>query len=607
LLSLIALISVMPAVLPPVRIRGTKIKLPRIVDAPFLERLAALSGKMKIPVPFARLWPSLTDSQQMLAFAGTLPSPQIVVTDGILRRLAADECDAIVAHELAHIANRSLWYLVGVTPVCCAIATALAAYLPTPFVVGFGLALAVGVRRLVSRHFELDCDRRAAQVIGFEETAVALAKIHAVHPVRNKGLLSLLVYATATHPSRDVRLWALHSNMSELNRGAITIDKTSVRRQQLATSMALAIWCLGMIGSLIAAFATPDARWPAWILCALAITPPALLLLAVRKTTSLVRRRRGTQIRWWLWLSGAYLAVICVAVFRQSWSGSWATFDRTDFETIQTGDTVITMLLPSLGFVACLVGWLLFKGPVLRLRARVLVALQVHDFSGAIALGRAHPQLVARDHLLRYNLALARAVCGDRATAISMLERLCSDKPTFSMAAILLQALMLESGEVQRALDIVQGSAPSLKGDPDLEVMAARALRRLGRFDEAQKACDVVLSRDPEHAAAHAMSAVLALERNDLTNAQRLIDRALELAPGDCRSLVVRAEIALQTRPGAEALATLEETVATVNANPLVFLQHEVERLKHLAAELALQAAVEESGDAALALGNPEG
>ena len=72
---------------------------------------------MNVPVPVVRLWPSNTGSQQAQAFAGCLPAPQLVVTDGILHRLSAVECDAVVAHELGHVANGSLWLLTAVIPV----------------------------------------------------------------------------------------------------------------------------------------------------------------------------------------------------------------------------------------------------------------------------------------------------------------------------------------------------------------------------------------------------------------------------------------------------------------------------------------------------------
>ena len=81
------------------------------------------------------------------AFAGGLPAPSLAVTDGILHRLSASERDAIIGHELAHVANRSLWVLVSVVQAQIAIQdgpedetrqaieTALAAIRANPFVI----------------------------------------------------------------------------------------------------------------------------------------------------------------------------------------------------------------------------------------------------------------------------------------------------------------------------------------------------------------------------------------------------------------------------------------------------------------------------------------
>jgi Zn-dependent protease with chaperone function len=38
------------------------------------------------------------------------------VTDGLISRLDDDERDAIVCHELGHVANGSLWFLMALMP-----------------------------------------------------------------------------------------------------------------------------------------------------------------------------------------------------------------------------------------------------------------------------------------------------------------------------------------------------------------------------------------------------------------------------------------------------------------------------------------------------------
>src|SRR5204863_4136379 len=106
--ALFSLVATLPMLHPPVRLRGTTAKLPRVTDEAFLARIAELARQMNVPVPLVRLWPSITGSQQALAFVGCLPAPQMAVTDGILQRLSPAERDAVVAHELGHVANGSL-------------------------------------------------------------------------------------------------------------------------------------------------------------------------------------------------------------------------------------------------------------------------------------------------------------------------------------------------------------------------------------------------------------------------------------------------------------------------------------------------------------------
>ena len=106
---------------------------------------------MHISVPLLRLFHSMSGSQQIMAYVGTLQAPQIVVTDGCLNRLPSDECDAIVAHELAHIANGSLFIFVSVLPVAGALTTAIAFSLPLSVAAIFGYALVTGFYRFVSR------------------------------------------------------------------------------------------------------------------------------------------------------------------------------------------------------------------------------------------------------------------------------------------------------------------------------------------------------------------------------------------------------------------------------------------------------------------------
>jgi len=214
------------------------------------------------------------------------------------------------------------------------------------------------------------------------------------------------------------------------------------------------------------------------------------------------------------------------------------------------------------------------------------LAFQVHDFRRALALGEASPRVVARDHMLRYNMALARAICGDRSAAIAEMEQLWRDKPRFPLTALALSQLLLDADQPEKALDVARQVAKSLPRDPSPPFLEAAALRRLGRRDEAQAACDRALEIEPEDGTVLALHAALAFDAGDMNRAADSIAKALAFAPGAGNVLVVKAELALQVQPLEKARAAVNEAIDAVRTNPFAFLASDVERLELKLAEL---------------------
>jgi len=573
-LALLCLLLTIKYLKPPVRLLGTKEKLPYVTDELFLARVAELAAKMNVPMPLIRLWPSIAASQNALAFTGTIQAPQLVVTDGILHRLASAERDAIVAHELAHITNGSLWVLAAVLPVSCAAATAASAFVAQSVVWPFGVAFYVGLRRLVSRPYEIDCDRRAARAIGFRETTTALAKIHAVHPLRNAGLLSLLVYATATHPSRDIRLAALLDAAPDSDRPTIELSESRILWQRRLTIAALVVWFATVSITMTTAVLEPEIELlplPLWIV---GLLPLALILLAQWKQFAIVRRRMGTRRRW-------IVAMIITSLFGVSLYLSLSqqeSRNRIPPSFVMQLRLVAPLLI--LGSLIGVVVWLQRTQRRRKLRHAMAVAFQLHDFRRALELGKQSPRVVARDHVLRYNFALALALCGDRPAAIAMLQGLWQDKPHFPLTAFALAELLLDASEPERALDVAKAVVQRLPRDAGTHALEARIRRHLGQLDEAQAACDRVLALEPEDGTGHGIAAAIALDRGDLAGAQGSIAQALTASPGEAHLLMIHAEIALQTQPLEAARIKVEHALATVRANPLAFLQSDISRLE---------------------------
>lgn len=238
---------------PPLRRRSDRQPLPEVDDPEVLDRVAQLAATMRVAPPVTRLLRSVGGPLPAQAWVGGLPAPSLVVSDGLLQRLPPDERDATIAHELAHIANHSLWWLALPAPLAAVATVVVGSGASVAVPLAFGWALFVGLSRLVSRPIELDCDRRAARAAGFRAMAGAIKKIYAVHPVRNTGWISLLLYATATHPPRDRRLRALVEAAPPGDRPDVAGDPAPLRYHRLAERAALLVWLLALPLALVAA------------------------------------------------------------------------------------------------------------------------------------------------------------------------------------------------------------------------------------------------------------------------------------------------------------------------------------------------------------------
>ncbi len=577
--TLFSLVATVPVLLPPVRLRGTKQKLPRVDDPVFLARVAELARKMNLPIPLVRLQPSMTGSQQTQAYAGCLPAPQLVVTDGILHRLSPAERDAVVAHELGHVANGSLWLLTAIIPATCAVTVAVTAWIPLAVVVPFGLALTIGLRRSVCRPLELDADRRAARVAGFRNTATALAKIHAVNSPGAGGLMQMLIYATATHPSRAVRLWSLRKSAPTGDLPDIVLDEKTIRRHRIVARTAFLSWLFILAVTLTGgclAFATPLLAVPLWITV---VTPTSLQYFGQWRQISIARRQVGSSS-----LRTAVLVVVLLGFpILLGFPGAVAA-GLAPLAWLQ--DSPLFFLL----FPLALVGVSIAASTRMqraqathKLRGEMTIAMQVDNWQRVLDIGRSAPAIVARDPWLRYHIAFARAICADRTEAIAEFEELWKDDPGFPISAITLSALLLDSDQPERALAAARGAAERLPSDPATYVLVARTQRRLGQYEGAREASRRALALDPNEGAAHA-AAALSLDVGEFSQAQQSIATALELAPGAPYVLLVRAEIAIRTQAG-DPRTAFDEAVAVIRSNPMAFYRADVARLEQALAK----------------------
>ena len=216
-----------------------------------LQRLAVAVGTQ---VPEIRVQRSLTANPSTLAWAGGFYRERIVLTQGILTRLDPDEADAIIAHELGHFRNRTVWVL----PVVYSLAgagAALLAHVISPWrALAVGLLFAVGLRRLLMNPAELDCDAQAARAAGPEAAVAALDKIHRVHGLNQQGTAADWARAMGTHPPVVVRRASIERRFER----PLTVDTPEVTAHRARVVFVMVAW-------LVAMFATAIGPVPTWV------------------------------------------------------------------------------------------------------------------------------------------------------------------------------------------------------------------------------------------------------------------------------------------------------------------------------------------------------
>jgi Flp pilus assembly protein TadD len=469
--------------------------------------------------------------------------------------------------------------LAAVFPISCTVMTAVTDRLPGPLALLFGMAFFVGLKRIVSRPIELNCDYLAARAVGFRATSSALAKIHAVHPISNSGLLALLLYAAASHPSRDARLAALYDASPAEDRPTHRVNLPMVQTSGRVAYGALIVWILVLTATFVLAGRDRVEPWLAALLLITACSPFALLLMGIRKQVRRQSRRMGR--RWGLLskvVGGTIGGSVAILLFTMI---GVTVANRFEIEVVDP-TVVIAVVSCAVVLVSMMIN--LVNGAQRKLQQAVNVALQLHDFARARELCLASPQIVSKSHMLRYQLAIADAVCGNRQAAMESLEQLWQDKPHFPLPALALAELQLDANEAERTVELARTVERLLPHDTTVALLEGRALRRLGLTEESQITCHTAQAMEPEDGSLRALAAGLELDLGQFDQSRRLIEQALEQVPGDAYALVIRAEIEIATAPLESAQQAVSEAKDAIHTNPLIFLQFEVNRLQTLLA-----------------------
>ncbi|MCA9075744.1 MAG: M48 family metalloprotease [Planctomycetaceae bacterium] len=582
-------VSLLEALRPPFEFIRLRRALPPVEDPAFLKRIRMIADVMKLPAPPVRIWRTAGSGLQVQAAVGGLPAPSLIVFDGMIHRLKTDERDAVIAHELAHLANHSLWFLISPTPIAGLIAT-LAAMFTTPvFALITGSASYLLIQRPISRYLEYDCDHRAADTLGYQTMSRSLAKLHATHFVKDHGLLSYVVYATMTHPSRVERMSALARNAPAEDRPIIDWNNREVSSRRFASRLAY-LSALGLaVISLVWKCNDTSAWMPVVGMTIVATIPVSAMIIAQWLSTRRQRKRRSSN----LWRP---VHIAFAVMFLSSTVGRYIMPPRVEQSIARTESIrsdvwielfAFSLLLLAMGaaLLGCIFALRIVLSRRLGLSQECIHALQDHDFSKIIELAAKSPKPFMRDVNLRHNLALALALSGDRATAVEQLFQILRDEPRMHESNILLCLLAIDDGYADRALPLSEKLVSALSRDPDPLTLKATALLALRRFDEAEATVRKALEVDPEAGYAYAVRAAIEWERGNLKAAETDFQKSEEYEPGTAFLQYIRAQHTVRTGDIERARIEVKKAIAASNANPFAILQ---KRVQGLAEEVGL-------------------
>lgn len=514
-----------------------------------LEEVAARAGLPKRP-PLLRH--RTLGALPAYAWVVRLQNPTVVVADGLVHRLTPPQVAAVLAHEVAHIASGSLWWLMLPAPLGATLALALMPWIGPFGALALALTLGLGLRRLVSRSTERLCDRLGAALSSAEAFREGLRRMHALHPMREGGWRGALAWGVAGHPHLSERLRALG--------GGATAE---AERHARVSRMAFAGWGAAVLSGGLPLLLAGEAGEPVavgiWVLTALALVFAARLgarSTLARQGRLVPRRLPGRWVMvagWGLLLVGFALAALHLA-------------------------PCVGLCCVLLGFVGMGFGELRARG-VRRLRAGVGELLQGQDLEGAHRLGQASARALRRDPALRLDLALVALALGRREEGMAALEDLVQRAPRLVLAPLKLGSVLL--GEApERSLALGRLAVQRAPTEPLGWLLQVRALRRLDRSGEAQVAWKAAEALGIEDPGLPTQAAELALDRGDLEAARGWVAQARERGPGELDLLLVEARLALALGDRAAVAAWLGRAEALCADHPFVFADWRLAELR---------------------------
>jgi Zn-dependent protease with chaperone function len=532
-----------------------------------LARVAALAGRLGVRAPQVVYLPGIAHTMTVQGVTAGLLVPAVVVTDGVCHRLAEAERDAILAHELGHVRNRSVLKIVAAWTVIGAAAVVASGWVHPFVAIAWAIAAISFVRVLLGWRDELAADRAAGRCVGHDVAAAALDRTHAAGGLLGLGRFGAWLHALEAHPGLDERAARLAEDAGEAVGSRIAFDAAEVRRARRVRRLALALWAV-LLGGALALGAVGWTGAAIALACALWLAPLVPVLGFTKRLLELARL--GVPIAWGVLVRGVATITAMVGV-------------------TALGLRDVVPVLPALA-CALLIGLLhVVLARRERRAARALtVLLHRHDLAGYLQRWAGAPRSLRRRAGWQLRTALVRAAAGDRREAIAELLHLHARRPRLRTAK-LWAAVLLRDVDPDQGVALLRELAAALPGSPIVAGALAGSLLRAGRADDAWQQLQRPLAACPDEGVFHALAARCLLRQGDGAGARAALARGERFAPADPHVLLARAE--LQRDGGdaefAETRQRLREQVARL---PFAFLDGDLARLDDAAGGAAVPA-----------------
>jgi len=174
---------------------------------------------------------------------------------------------------------------------------------------------------------------------------------------------------------------------------------------------------------------------------------------------------------------------------------------------------------------------------------------------------------VADERTLRTYVKAAAAYDSGELDIASTLAREALDRnKRFQPALVLLGKASYFSGNDGTAIAALERAARSSPRAGAAKLWLARAYRSAGRNNDARRACEQVLSADPENIAALRLASIIALDLEDAGSAMAFLDRAAGAAGETGMAFSDRAALRWAAGDGDGAISDLGAAAAVLPA-----------------------------------------